>query len=140
MLRSWRHLLSHTPENRHFNSLKCSSRIRDVGWDVSRAAAWGLFVFRLLVAGAIAAILSSAADARQRHRDATGKRTSAAQEEYTPPAASIVVDGGNGTLPQASSPHLRCHPASLTKIMTLYLLFERLEAGELHLGDFLTAS
>jgi D-alanyl-D-alanine carboxypeptidase len=111
-----------------------------VGWDVSRVAASGVFVFRLLVAGAIAAILSSAADARQRHRDATGKRTSAAQEEYTPPAASIVIDGGNGTVLQASSPDLRCHPASLTKIMTLYLLFERLEAGELHLGDFLTAS
>jgi hypothetical protein len=65
---------------------------------------------------------------------------SAAQEEYTPPAASIVIDGGNGTVLKASSPDLRCHPASLTKVMTLYLLFERLEAGELHLGDFLTAS
>ena len=114
--------------------------MRDVGREVSRVAAWGLFVFRLLIAGAIATILSSAADARQRHRDATGKRTSTAQEEYTPPAASIVIDGGNGTVLQASSPDLRCHPASLTKVMTLYLLFERLEAGELHLGDFLTAS
>jgi D-alanyl-D-alanine carboxypeptidase len=111
-----------------------------VGWEVSRVAAWGLFVFRVLIAGAIATILSSTADARQRHRDATGERTSAAQEEYTPPAASIVIDGGNGTVLQASGPNLRCHPASLTKVMTLYLLFERLEAGELHLGDFLTAS
>jgi D-alanyl-D-alanine carboxypeptidase len=111
-----------------------------VGREVSRVAACGLFVFRLLIAGAIAAILSSAADARQRHRDAIAKRMSAAPEDYTPPAASIVIDGGNGTVLQASSPDLRCHPASLTKVMTLYLLFERLEAGELHLGDFLTAS
>ena len=35
---------------------------------------------------------------------------------------------------------MRCHPASLTKVMTLYLLFERLEAGELHLDDLLKVS
>jgi D-alanyl-D-alanine carboxypeptidase len=35
---------------------------------------------------------------------------------------------------------VRCHPASLTKVMTLYLFFERLEAGEVHLGDFLKVS
>ena len=32
-----------------------------MGREVSRVAAWGLFVFRLLIAGAIATILSSAA-------------------------------------------------------------------------------
>ena len=43
------------------------------------------------------AILSSSADARQRHRvrDA-GNRTSASREDYTPPAASIVIDGNSG--------------------------------------------
>ena len=58
----------------------------------------------------------------------------------TPPAASIVIDGGNGAVLQASNPNVRCHPASLTKVMTLCLIFERLEAGELHFNDLLKVS
>jgi D-alanyl-D-alanine carboxypeptidase len=105
---------------------------------VSRLAAFG---FRVLIASAIVAILSGAADARQRHRVRDpGNRTSARGEDYTPPAASIVIDGASGAVLQASHPNVRCHPASLTKVMTLYLLFERLEAGELHLGDLLEVS
>src|SRR5688572_21232586 len=42
--------------------------------------------------------------------------------------AAIVVDGNTGkSLHQAAPDSLR-HPASLTKVMTLYLLFERIEA------------
>ena len=105
---------------------------------MSRLAAFG---FRVLIASAIVAILNSAADARQRHRVRDpGNRTSAHGEDYTPPAASIVIDGTSGAVLEASNPNARCHPASLTKVMTLYLLFERLEAGELHLGDLLKVS
>ena len=105
---------------------------------MSRLATFG---FCVLIASAIIAILNSAADARQRHqvRD-PGNRTSAHGEDYTPPSASIVIDGTSGAVLQASNPNIRCHPASLTKVMTLYLLFERLEAGELHLGDLLRVS
>ena len=105
---------------------------------MSRLATFG---FCVLIASAIVAILNSAADARQRHqvRD-PGNRTSAHGEDYTPPSASIVIDGTSGAVLQASNPNIRCHPASLTKVMTLYLLFERLEAGELHLGDLLRVS
>jgi D-alanyl-D-alanine carboxypeptidase len=56
-------------------------------------------------------------------------------ENYSPPTASIVVDGNSGTTLQASNPDAPRHPASLTKIMTLYLLFERLEAGNLRLDS-----
>jgi len=42
-----------------------------------------------------------------------------------------VIDGTSGAILQASNPNIRCHPASLTKVMTLYLLFEHLDAGEL---------
>jgi D-alanyl-D-alanine carboxypeptidase len=105
---------------------------------VSRLAAFG---FGVLIASAIVAILNSAADARQRHRVRDpGNRTSARGVDYTPPAASIVIDGTSGAVLKASNPNVRCHPASLTKVMTLYLLFERLEAGELHLGDSLRVS
>ncbi|MGX5848054.1 D-alanyl-D-alanine carboxypeptidase family protein [Mesorhizobium sp. PL10] len=49
----------------------------------------------------------------------------AAQEKY----AAIVVDAGSGkTLFEVSSTAQR-YPASLTKMMTLYLLFEALESG-----------
>jgi D-alanyl-D-alanine carboxypeptidase len=61
-------------------------------------------------------------------------------EKYSPPTASIVVDGNSGAVLQASNPDALRHPASLTKIMTLYLLFERLEAGNFKLDNMLTVS
>ena len=49
------------------------------------------------------------------------------------PYAAIVVDANSGAVLHSSNPDARRHPASLTKIMTLYLLFEQLEAGKLRL-------
>ena len=40
--------------------------------------------------------------------------------------SSIVVDAGSGTVISAASPDELRHPASLTKMMTLYMLFEAL--------------
>ncbi|HZL40540.1 MAG TPA: D-alanyl-D-alanine carboxypeptidase [Pseudolabrys sp.] len=56
-----------------------------------------------------------------------------AAENYEPSTASIVVDANSGAVMQASNADSPRHPASLTKIMTLYLLFERLEAGKIKL-------
>jgi D-alanyl-D-alanine carboxypeptidase len=54
--------------------------------------------------------------------------------------SAIVVDGNSGNvLYSAKSDELR-HPASLTKIMTLYLLFERMEAGKFKLNSQLSVS
>src|SRR5271169_773474 len=54
--------------------------------------------------------------------------------------SAIVVDGKSGNvLYSAKSDELR-HPASLTKIMTLYLLFERMEAGKFKLNSQLSVS
>jgi D-alanyl-D-alanine carboxypeptidase len=61
-------------------------------------------------------------------------------EDYSPPTASIVVDGNSGAVLQAANPDALRHPASLTKIMTLYLLFERLEAGKIKLDSTLKVS
>ena len=51
------------------------------------------------------------------------------------PYADIVVDANSGNVLHATTPDARRHPASLTKIMTLYLLFEQLEAGKLKLDS-----
>jgi D-alanyl-D-alanine carboxypeptidase len=54
--------------------------------------------------------------------------------------AAIVLDVNSGkVLHSANADELR-HPASLTKIMTLYLLFERLESGTLKLDTPLPVS
>jgi D-alanyl-D-alanine carboxypeptidase len=50
---------------------------------------------------------------------------------YAPPTASMVIDGNSGSVLEESNPDALRHPASLTKVMTLYLLFERLETGKL---------
>jgi len=61
-------------------------------------------------------------------------------EGYSPPASSIVVDGNTGNVLHASNADAVRHPASLTKIMTLYLLFERLDAGKIKLDTPLKIS
>jgi D-alanyl-D-alanine carboxypeptidase len=61
-------------------------------------------------------------------------------EGYSPPTSSIVVDGNTGEVLHASNADATRHPASLTKIMTLYLLFEQLEAGKIKLDTPLKVS
>ena len=51
-----------------------------------------------------------------------------------------MVDGNTGQVLEASNPDAPRHPASLTKIMTLYLLFERLDAGKIKLDTPLKVS
>jgi D-alanyl-D-alanine carboxypeptidase len=56
------------------------------------------------------------------------------------PDAAIVVDARTGKVLYASNPDAPRHPASLTKMLTLYLLFEALETGKLGLDTPLTIS
>ena len=46
-------------------------------------------------------------------------------------SASLVVDAGTGQVLSASNPDALHYPASLTKMMTLYLAFEDLQGGRL---------
>jgi D-alanyl-D-alanine carboxypeptidase len=104
----------------------------------------------LLASAAIAAALtitSDVADARRHHRShahhahaGRSHHRQARLEDYSPPFASIVLDGNSGAVLQAASPDALRHPASLTKVMTLYLLFERLESGRLKLDSPLRVS
>jgi len=85
---------------------------------------------------------SDSADARryrQRHY-ARHAHHQQARESYSPAFSSIIVDGNSGATLSANNPDASRHPASLTKIMTLYLLFERLEAGKLKLDSEMEVS
>ncbi|WGM31369.1 serine hydrolase [Brevundimonas sp. NIBR11] len=54
--------------------------------------------------------------------------------------AAIVVDAGTGEVLFARHADSRRYPASVTKMMTLYLVFEALEKGTADLDDVLTIS
>jgi D-alanyl-D-alanine carboxypeptidase len=59
---------------------------------------------------------------------------------YTPPYAAIVLDANSGNVLLADKADEPRHPASLTKIMTLYLLFEKLDAGKIRLDTQIPVS
>jgi len=88
---------------------------------VQRSRRWGVLALTSLLA---VTAVTSAAEARRRHQ----------RTEYNPPYASIVVDANSGKVMEAVNADSPRYPASLTKIMTLYLLFERLEAGKIKLS------
>ncbi len=94
-----------------------------------RGLRWG--VGSLVAALLLVALTGDEADARRRRK---------AHSSYNPPYAAIVVDANSGAVLHAANPDARRHPASLTKIMTLYLLFERLQAGKLKLDSPLKVS
>ncbi|MPY71965.1 MAG: D-alanyl-D-alanine carboxypeptidase [Alphaproteobacteria bacterium] len=54
--------------------------------------------------------------------------------------ASIVVDTGTGAILHAENPDERAYPASLTKMMTLYLVFEALKAKAITMDKLLPVS
>ena len=56
------------------------------------------------------------------------------------PYSDLVLDANSGNVLHETNADGRRHPASLTKIMTLYLLFEQLEAGKLKLDSPLKVS
>jgi D-alanyl-D-alanine carboxypeptidase len=82
---------------------------------------------------------TSSADAR-RHRYRHHVRHHEARESYNPAFSSIIVDGNSGATLTAKDADGSRHPASLTKIMTLYLLFERLESGKMKLDTEMEVS
>ncbi|NBQ38967.1 MAG: D-alanyl-D-alanine carboxypeptidase [Alphaproteobacteria bacterium] len=67
--------------------------------------------------------------------DAQAKTKAQAAAPYAPPYSELVVDARSGKTLYAVAPDAQRHPASITKVMTLYLLFEELDAGRLNLGS-----
>ncbi|HVV43061.1 MAG TPA: D-alanyl-D-alanine carboxypeptidase [Nitrobacter sp.] len=84
-------------------------------------------------------VTTDTADARRHHRRHHHVRHHQAYS-YNPPFSEIIVDANSGaTLSSNNADSLR-HPASLTKMMTLYLLFERLDAGKMTLDTEMRVS
>jgi D-alanyl-D-alanine carboxypeptidase len=96
---------------------------------------------RLAAVGLLAslAIVGTSWDADARPRK-NSKPRAIHGPSYRPPYAAIVVDDKSGRVLHEASADDPRHPASLTKIMTLYLLFEQIEAGKLKLDTPLPVS
>ncbi|MEH2573159.1 D-alanyl-D-alanine carboxypeptidase [Bradyrhizobium sp. AZCC 1708] len=97
-----------------------------------RMCALGLVTFTTAIL-----ISSESAEARRsKHR----RHHHVARESYSPQFSSIIVDGNSGAVLASNNPDGIRRPASLTKIMTLYLLFERLESGKMKLDTEMEVS
>ncbi len=83
------------------------------------------------VAAIAATIVSSPAEARKRRHAGGG---------YTPPYAAMVVDAKTGRTLHAVNEDAARIPASLTKVMTLYMLFEQMERGRFSMDSELKVS
>ena len=98
----------------------------------------------LAFASVVAALTIAVAGSDQAQARAKPKRDARPRAihgpSYHPPYAAIVVDDKSGAVLHDVGADEPRHPASLTKIMTLYLLFEELEAGTLKLDTQLPVS
>ena len=101
--------------------------------------AFRVCILGLATISAAVVFTNDIAEAR-RHRHRSHVRHHTAQPSYNPAFSSIIVDGNSGATLSSSSPDAQRHPASLTKIMTLYLLFERLESGKMKLDTEMDVS
>jgi D-alanyl-D-alanine carboxypeptidase len=97
-------------------------------------------VFGLATITSAIIFTTDSADARRYRHSAHHVRHHEARESYSPAFSSIIVDGNSGATLSANNPDASRHPASLTKIMTLYLLFERLDAGKMKLDTEMEVS
>ena len=69
----------------------------------------------------------------------TQDKDSALASSITAPSA-VLMEASTGTVIFEKDAHTKRHPASITKIMTLILIFEALEQGRIHLDDTVTVS
>jgi D-alanyl-D-alanine carboxypeptidase (penicillin-binding protein 5/6) len=65
----------------------------------------------------------------------TTKNTKARKHGSLPIQTSLIVDGKTGKILHASNSKEIIYPASLTKVMTMYMLFEALESGKIGMND-----
>jgi len=82
--------------------------------------------------GLVFAMSIAATDAEARPRKHRVKHARAVAP-YAPPFAALVVDANSGKVLYAKNENELRHPASVTKVMTLYMLFEQLEKGRMTL-------
>lgn len=101
-------------------------------------ARWRLsgLVATLVLSIAGSTLLSAPAEARRKHHRAKATVQRVLPNNY----AAYVVDANTGRTLFARNEDALRHPASVTKVMTLYLLFEQLEKGRFRLDSPLRVS
>jgi len=92
----------------------------------------------LITTIAAVSLTATTADAKKRTKAAKAHRAKVVK--FIPPYSAIVVDANSGKVLHEASADAPRHPASVTKVMTLYLLFERLESGKITLADEMPVS
>jgi D-alanyl-D-alanine carboxypeptidase len=96
---------------------------------VASGRVWPLLALVVSAAALVASLLPTEAEARKRRGGG-----------YNPPYADIVMDVNAGRVLRGTNADALRHPASVTKVMTLYLLFEQLERGRFKLDSELRVS
>ena len=100
----------------------------------------------ICLAATVFSLCSGPAQARRHHRylrphAARSVATSGAPAEVDPSKFSaIVIDANTGREIWGVNENALRHPASITKVMTLYLLFEQLENGNMSLSTRIPVS
>lgn len=89
------------------------------------------------VIGGVMALCIAISPAEAKRRQSANQNSGGG---YNPPYADIVLDVKTGKVLHSTNPDALRHPASVTKVMTLYLLFEQLERGNLNLNTQLRVS
>ena len=90
------------------------------------------FFFRKLLSLALAVLLVAGTPAVKLHAQEDGNQEAAVQ--LSAPAA-LLMEASTGTVVYEKNADVPCSPASITKIMTLLLIFEALEKGDIRLED-----
>ena len=89
----------------------------------------------LLFLAALPALLVSSAVAEARHRHYRHRAA-----PYSPPASAMAIDLNTGRILYSKNATEPRYPASLTKVMTLYLLFDALRDGRIRMNTQLLVS
>jgi D-alanyl-D-alanine carboxypeptidase len=103
---------------------------------VSAGACRGRVLSVLALCGlASAFFVTSLSDAEAKSRKKHRRTPAVASGFLAPSFAAMVVDANSGRVLYADRENELRHPASVTKVMTLYMLFEQLEKGRFKLND-----
>ncbi len=70
----------------------------------------------------------------------TAQDTENSGEQLIEAPSAVLMEKETGTVIYSRDPDTRRSPASITKIMTLILIFDAIENGKLHLDDIITTS
>jgi D-alanyl-D-alanine carboxypeptidase len=120
--------------------------VEDVTVQYSRTSGRGRLIWSVLVAVIVCVVGVTSAEAGKRKKRGVHSRVKIHRVVRTddlvgsPRYAAIVIDDKTGRILYAKNADAPRHPASLTKMMTLYLLFEDMQKRKVSLSTRFTAS